>query len=250
MHNNAGSSNGSSEAAQFVVAVPLRADLFHKVLSAAELIVLLAMLEIGDSTGQTLYPSVRRIAHYTNLSIRTVKRVLHGEARDPKRDPKKKKARKRAKLAAAADLSLSLFSSAENPEECGLQTAQAKSGHQRARYAGLVQRRILVELAPANGRKHMPTCYRLQVDTIPDKPLPERWQRGNLIPASQNELEKWINHNRGSWNRILRELQNKAEARVGLPMPANERAAFMVAVAREEGMPYRLAQLCVKMGRS
>jgi hypothetical protein len=61
---------------------PLRAQLWHKDLKPEELLVLFAMLEIGDSTGQFLYPSVVRIADYTKLAKRTVQKVFHGERRE------------------------------------------------------------------------------------------------------------------------------------------------------------------------
>lgn len=249
MYPTKGSTKPSSAGDDIVTrasTVPLRAELWHKKLTSDELLVILAMLEIGDSTGQTLYPSIPRIAHYTNQSERTVQRVLHGEARDPSRNPKRKKA-KMAANRAAANFSLSLFS---NPEDVEGPSVDKAKDRPRARYVGLIDRRILVQIAKANAEKNLPATYRLQIEAIPDKPLLERWKRGNLIPADPIELQKWINQHPGDWERIQRDLRNNAEARIGTTMSPDESAAFMIAIAREHGMPYRLAQLCVKMGRS
>jgi hypothetical protein len=185
-------------------AIPLRAQLWHKELEPDELLVLLAMLEIGDSTGQFLYPSITRIADYTKLAKRTVQKVLHGEDRES-----------------------------------------------RAVYVGLVERRVLVEIAPANATKRRAATYRLQVEALQDSQRTERWRQKKLsFPVEDIDLEKWVHHNPGAWSQIKRGLQMAAEARVGAqPLSPAASATFMVSIARKHGMPHRLAMLCVEMSR-
>jgi hypothetical protein len=187
---------------------PLRAQLYHKLLTPEELAVLLAMLEIGDSTGQFLFPSVPRIADYAKLSERTAQKVLHGEIRKaPPKPP--------------------------------------------AVYIGLIERHILVQLAPANATKRRATTYRLQVEALRDDPRTERWRQKKLpFPADDVDLEKWIHHNPGAWSQIKRDLRNAAEARIGTqPLSSAASQAFMVSIARNHGMPHRLARLCVEISR-
>ncbi len=184
--------------------IPLRAQLWHKELKPEELLVLFAMLEIGDSTGQLLYPSIARIADYTKLAKRTVQKVLHGEDRES-----------------------------------------------RAVYVGLIERRVLVEIAPANATRRKAATYRLQVEALQDSRRTERWRQKKLpFPVDDIDLEKWVYHNSGAWSQIKRELQMAAEARIGTPplSPASS-AAFMVSIARKHGMPHRLATLCVEVSR-
>lgn len=58
----------------------------RKQLTRDEQAVLLAMLEIGDSTGSRLYIRVPRIAAHSCLSERTVQRVLWGTKSDKRRE--------------------------------------------------------------------------------------------------------------------------------------------------------------------
>jgi hypothetical protein len=197
-------SRPSDSVASITSTIPLRAQLWHKDLKPEELLVLFAMLEIGDSTGQFLYPSVVRIADYTKLAKRTVQKVLHGEDR------------------------------------LG-----------RAVYVGLIDRRVLVEIAPANATKRRAATYRLQIEALQDSRRTERWRQKKLsFPVDDIELEKWVHHNPGAWSQIKRELRMAAEARVGAPLlsPAAS-ATFMVSIARAHGMPHRLAVLCVETSR-
>ena len=64
---------------------PLRRDVWRSNLTSTEKLVLLAMLEIGDSTGRTLKMSVARIAAWCSLSERAVQKALHGDPRNPSR---------------------------------------------------------------------------------------------------------------------------------------------------------------------
>jgi hypothetical protein len=207
---------GDDAVASIVSAIPLRAQLFHKQLQPEELLVLHAMLEIGDSTGQFLYPSIPRIAAYAKLSERTVQKTLHGEDRktSPRKDP-------------------------------GAPTKP------RAVHVGLIEKRVLVEIAPANATKRRAATYRLQIEALQDCPRTERWRQKKLpFPADDISLEKWVHHNPGAWSRITHELRMGAEARVGSqPLSPAASAAFMVSVARKHGMPHQLAVLCVEMSR-
>ena len=170
--------SGDDTLASITPSIPLRAQLYHKRLEPEELAVLLAMLEIGDSTGQFLYPSIPRIADYCKHSKRTVQKVLHGEDRKP-RDP-------------------------VNPPK------------PRAVYIGLIERHVLVEVAQANATKRRAATYRLQLEALQDCPRTERWRQKKLpFPADDIELDKWVNHNPGAWSQIKRELRMAAEARVG-----------------------------------
>ena len=182
--------------------MPVRALLYHKKLTSNELKVLQAMLEIGDSTGQLLYPSIPRIAAYAKVSRRTVQNVLHGDHRN------------KTKL-------------------------------------GLIPRGVLTEIAPANATKRRSATYRLNIEVLEDDVETERYRQNKLpFPADEIELEKWIRRNEGAWSQIKRELRNAAEARVGAPpLSQAASAAFMISVARQYGMPHRLAQLCVKVSR-
>jgi Helix-turn-helix domain len=196
--------------------IPLRAQLWHKELNPQELLVLFAMLEIGDSTGQFLYPSIARIADYTKLAKRTVQKVLHGEHRE-----------------ATPSVHVGLIEEA------------------RAVYVGLIERRVLVEVAPANATKRRAATYRLQIEALQDSPRTERWRQKKLSFAVDDiDLQKWIHHNSGAWSQIKLELRMAAEARVGTPplSPAAS-AAFMISIARKHGMPHRLATLCVEVSR-
>jgi hypothetical protein len=206
---------GDDAVASIASTIPLRAQLYHKMLESEELAILLAMLEIGDSTGQSLYPSVPRIADYSKYSERTVQKILHGEERKP---------------------------SLRNLEACP---------KPRAIYVGLIERRVLVQVAPANATKRRAATYRLQIEALPDDPRTERWRQKKIpFPADDIDLEKWVNHNAGAWSHIKRELRMAAEARVGAqPLSPEASAAFMISVARKHGMPHRLAVLCVETSR-
>jgi helix-turn-helix protein len=203
---------GDDSVASIASAIPLRAQLWHKQLKPDELLVLLAMLEIGDSTGQFLFPCVPRVADYTKLSERTVQKILHGEDRRP-----------------------------NNPG----------TRRPRAVYVGLIERRVLVEIAPANATKRRAATYRLQVEALQDSRRTERWRQKKLpFPADDMDLEKWVHHNPGAWSQIRHELRMAAEARVGgQPLSPAASAAFMVSIARKHGMPHRLALLCVETSR-
>jgi hypothetical protein len=194
---------GDDAVGSIASAIPLRAQLWHKLLESCELLVLFAMLE-GDSSGQHLFTSVPRIADYTKLSERTVQRILHGEDRK-----------------------------------------------ERAVYVGLIDRHILVEVAPANATKRRTAIYRLQIEALQDSPRTERWRQKKIpFPADDIDLEKWVNHNAGAWARITHELRMASEARVGAqPLSQEASAAFMISIARKHGMPHRLAALCVETSR-
>jgi hypothetical protein len=214
--NSRSSTSGDDKVVSIASAIPLRVQLWHKQLESDELLVLLALLEIGDSTGQFLYVSVPRIADYTKLSERTVQRILHGEDRKP--------------------------NPSRNPE---------KPRKPRAVYAGLIDRRVLVEIAPANATKRKTATYRMQVEALHDSQRTQRWRQKKIPFAVDDlDLQKWIHHNSGAWSQIKRDLQMAAEARVGSqPLSPAASAAFMVSIARKNGMPSQLASLCVETAR-
>ena len=198
------STTGDDAVTMIASAIPLRAQLYHKRLEPEELAVLLAMLEIGDSTGQFLFPSVPRIAAYTKYSERTVQKVLHGENRPG-----------------------------------------------RKVYPGLIEGRVLAEVAPANATKRRAATYRLQIEALQDCPRTERWRQKKLpFPVDDIDLQKWIHHNPAPWSQIKQELRMAAEARIGAqPLSPAASSAFMVSIARKHGMPHQLALLCVEAGR-
>jgi hypothetical protein len=116
---------------------PLRAEVYKKQLTGIEQAVILAMLEIGDHTGEVLRISIPRIAAYTKFDKRSVQRALWGDHRTHPDQPKPE--REKGK-----------------PEpECPY-------------CKGLVQRRILHQVAEANWGEHRPSRYRLILDILDD----------------------------------------------------------------------------------
>lgn len=117
---------------------PLRAKVYEKKLSAVEQAIILAVLEIGDSTGRKLYISVPRIAAWAKLDEKTVQRGLWGDHRKHPGQPKPKREK------------------GQPDKECPFCPDS------------LISRRVLHQLAPANWKKHWPAQYELILDLLED----------------------------------------------------------------------------------
>lgn len=223
---------------------PIRALLYWRDLSHTELAVLQAMLDMGDSTGNFLYPSIPRIAAYTKLSRRAVQTTLHGDPRSCK------------------------------DCHCPQQQTAAPGRHKppRNHRNSLCGRLALQELAPANATSRKATTYRLHLEGLPiDEALintairrhwkvppeviaacPEhlrtRMQSTLQFPPSDKEAAAWIRENRHTWQRIQRELRTFSEARLGqrrwTPQIAEQ---FVEAKCLEHGAPVTVALAIAKI---
>ena len=231
----------SAPQAQTPQPTPIRAQLYWRDLSHVELTVLQAMLDMGDSTGNFLYPSVPRIALYTGLSRRAVQNALHGDARSckgchcPRPDPAK----------------------------------HTRPWNHRNSLCG---RLALQELAPANATTRKAATYRLHPDGLPIKEklvraairrhwkvppeviaacpeeLRSQMQTTLQFPPSDKESLAWVRTHREQWQRIQRELRTFSEARVTharwTPHVAEQ---FVEAKCLEHGAPVDVALALAKI---
>jgi hypothetical protein len=115
---------------------PLRADVYTKELTGIEQAVILAMLEIAGGS-QELHIRIPRIAAWAKFDEKSVQRALWGDHRTHPGQPKPRGAK-------------------GQPEpECPY-------------CKGLVQRRVLQPLSPANWKERRPACYRLNLEILDD----------------------------------------------------------------------------------
>lgn len=175
---------------------------------------LLAMLEIGDSTGQMLFIRVRRIAHHACLSPRTVQRVIWG----------RKPPGGTARIRGSRDLPK------PTPDS-------------------LVGRGVLQELAPANCTKRKATTYCLHADLLNEDPLKTQYydQPKLAFTPTLAELEEWHRTHLQQWREINKAINTyAAQASSDARFSPGAAVAFAIGQARKYGMPYRLAALAFK----
>jgi hypothetical protein len=140
--NNSRASTPDSAAP--IVRRPLRAEIYQKKLTAIRQSILLAMLEIGDSTGQHLKISIPRIAAWTKLDRKTVQRGLWGDHRHHQDRPRPKREKGR-------------------DQECPFCPDS------------LITSRVLQPVTDANWKKHRPAEYRLNPELLDDFPEVRRY---------------------------------------------------------------------------
>ena len=119
---------------------PLRAEVYKKKLTGIEQAVLLAMLEIGDSSGEVLNISIARIAAYSKFDEKSVQRAIWGDHRKHPDQPRPERKK------------------GEPDKECPFCQDC------------LINRRVLQPLAPANWKKHRPAKYRLNLGILENCP--------------------------------------------------------------------------------
>jgi hypothetical protein len=136
---------------------PLRAEVHQKQLSANRQAIILAMLEIGDSTGQHLKISIPRIAAWAKLGKKTVQREIWGDHRKHPNHPRPKRENGR-------------------DQECPFCPDS------------LVTSRVLQPVTSANWKKHRPAEYRLNLELLDDCPNVRRYldqKKLNFSPDPQ-----------------------------------------------------------------
>jgi hypothetical protein len=145
---------------------PERAEVYEKDLTGIEQAVILAMLEIAGGESRQLFIRIRRIAAWSKFDKRSVQRALWGDHRTHPDQPKPK--REKGK-----------------PEpECPY-------------CKGLVQRRVLEQLAPANWKKKRPATYRLNLEILEDSEAVRRFlDQKNLFPRNRRSHDP-ASHGRG-----------------------------------------------------
>ncbi len=112
-------------------------EVYKKQLTATEQAVILAMLEIAGGATANLHIRIPRIAAYAKLDERSVQRALWGDHRTHPGQPKPRGAKGK-------------------PEpECPF-------------CKGLVQRRVLQQLSPANWKTRSAATYRLNIEILDD----------------------------------------------------------------------------------
>jgi hypothetical protein len=195
---------------------PLRATVYRKLLTREEQDVILAMLEAGDSSGQNLRLRVDRIATWAKMSKKSVQRVLWGDHRNH-----------------PGFVSAKRNTTGRDDDKCPF-------------CKGLIQRRVLQQVTPPSRNRKRPAEYSLHLELLDDDPKVAAYIAQRNLPletTSEQDIEKWINHNMGRWKRIQSELQLAAEARVGA-QPLTERQAnhFAIQTAAQLGMPIHLAR--------
>lgn len=136
---------------------PLRARVYEKELTALEQSIILAMLEIGDDTGQYLYSSVPRIAAYAKLDEKTVQRALWGDHRKHPDQPRPKREK------------------GQPDKECPFCPDC------------LISRRVLEPLAPANWKERRAARYRLNLEILDDSEAVRRYldQKKLKVPRAE-----------------------------------------------------------------
>ncbi len=117
---------------------PLRAKVYEKNLTGIQQSIILAMLEIGDSTGQHLFVSVPRIAAWIKCDEKSVQRAIWGDHRKHPGQPRPKREK------------------GQPDKECPFCPDS------------LLTRRVLHQVAPANWKKHRPAQYELILDLVDD----------------------------------------------------------------------------------
>jgi hypothetical protein len=135
---------------------PRRAEVYEKQLTANRQNIILAMLEIGDSTGEHLKISIPRIAAWAKLSRKTVQREIWGDHRKHPSQPPPKRQNGR-------------------DQECPFCPDS------------LITSRVLQPVTPANWKKHRPAEYRLNLELLDDCPEVRRYldQRKLNFPPPQ-----------------------------------------------------------------
>ena len=119
---------------------PLRAEVYQKQLTGIQQAIILAMLEIGDSSGRCLKISVPRIAAWSKFDEKSVQRALWGDHRTHPGQPKPKREK------------------GQPDKECPFCPNC------------LISRRVLELLAPASWKGHRPARYRLNLEILDDCP--------------------------------------------------------------------------------
>ena len=200
-----------------------------KHLRADELAVLLAMLEIGDSSGQILYPAIPRIARYTKLSERTVQRALHGTPARTRRSGRHE--HMRPGMIDRHWLALIAPANATSRRAATYRLQLEAIPDDLAMIRDAIRRRWRIPPEIVAG---LPAELAQQIS--PQHRLP--------FPVDQVEIDKWVHHNPGAWRRIRQDLNNAKEARLGTPGDWTPAAAatLMRQICVSQGMPFRLAE--------
>ena len=190
----------------------------RKKVTAEEAAVLLAMLEVGDSTGGYLHIRIPRIADHASLSERTVQRVLWG------RKP----------------------IGSSNPHHVPGQRDQAQPTP-----GSLVGRGIVQELAPANTTKRRCTTFAIHADVLQDDPRKCRWYEQRQLPwaVTEQEVMRWcLSHSREMKliKAAIAEFASQGRTHHDTPFSLKAAQTFAIQTARRHGMPYRLASKAVK----
>jgi hypothetical protein len=222
---------------------PLSAQLYWRKVTGTELAVLKAMLEMGDSSGQFLYPSIPRIAFYTKLSRRTVQNALHGDVREC--------------------------------ENCHCpKPADARPGHHKRPWNhrnSLCGRLALEELAPANETDRKAATYRFHIGALhidedmirtairrhwkvpievieacPEN-LQSQMQTTFQFPLTDKEASQWVREHRSKWQSIQRQLHTFVTNRVNGKWTPQLVQQFVEAKALEAGATVTIALSLAKI---
>lgn len=115
------------------------------------------------------------------------------------------------------------------------------------RVLGLIEKRVLVVIAPSNAASRKPTTYRIQLEALKPDPRVEKYlidkrQMTLAFTPQQEQLAKWRQHNQGAWAAIIRDLNSASEASVGAKVSDEQRTAAAIAIAQRHGMPRGIAQ--------
>lgn len=112
-------------------------EVYKKQLTAVEQAVILAMLEIAGGATAELFIRIPKIAAYAKLDKKTVQRALWGDHRT-------------------------------HPGQSKPRGTKGKPEPECPYCKGLVQRRVLQQLSPANWKELKPAVYRLNVEILDD----------------------------------------------------------------------------------